>query len=110
MAVGDLVVVVDPANLRNVWPKGKFIEINMSEDGQVRRAKAMTASGVLETAAVKLAILARSKLPTTDRLTAGECCRHRLISFILFTIIIYILSITFIALIIIIIELLSVLK
>ena len=39
LAVGNLVMVVDPANLRNVWSKGKVIKVNMSEDSQVRRAK-----------------------------------------------------------------------
>ncbi|XP_075170474.1 uncharacterized protein LOC142242837 [Haematobia irritans] len=57
LEVGDLVVVVDPANPRNVWPKGKVIEVFVAADGQVRKAKVQTASGVLERPAVKLAIL-----------------------------------------------------
>lgn len=57
LTVGDLVVVVDPAHPRNVWPKGRIIEVNMSDDGQVRKAKIMTACGVLERPAVKLAVL-----------------------------------------------------
>ncbi|XP_037828764.1 uncharacterized protein LOC119616475 [Lucilia sericata] len=49
LAVGELVVVVDPANPRNVWPKGRVIEVYKSEDGQVRKAKVMTTGGILDT-------------------------------------------------------------
>lgn len=57
LEVGDLVVVVDPSNPRNVWPRGRVIEVRIADDGQVRRAKVMTSGGVLERPAVKLAIL-----------------------------------------------------
>ncbi|XP_075156642.1 uncharacterized protein LOC142229926 [Haematobia irritans] len=57
LEVGDLVVVVDPSNPRNVWPRGKVIEIFKASDGQVRRAKVLTSCGVLERPAVKLAVL-----------------------------------------------------
>ncbi|XP_065365403.1 uncharacterized protein LOC135958426 [Calliphora vicina] len=57
LAIGELVVVVDPANPRNVWPKGRIIEVYKSADGQVRKAKVMTTSGILERPAAKLAVL-----------------------------------------------------
>ncbi|XP_075162768.1 uncharacterized protein LOC142235399 [Haematobia irritans] len=55
--VGDLVVVVDPSNPRNVWPRGKVIETMLAKDGQVRKAKVLTSGGLLVRPAVKLAIL-----------------------------------------------------
>ncbi|XP_059223223.1 uncharacterized protein LOC131997003 [Stomoxys calcitrans] len=57
LRVGDLVVVVDPANPRNVWPRGKVLSTKMAEDGQVRSAKIMTYCGVLERPVAKLAVL-----------------------------------------------------
>lgn len=57
LEVGDLVIVVDPMSPRNVWPRGKVIEVFRADDGQVRRAKVMVKSGVLERPAVKLALL-----------------------------------------------------
>ncbi|KAI8123979.1 hypothetical protein CVS40_5802 [Lucilia cuprina] len=57
LAVGELVVVVDPANPRNVWPKGRVIEVYKSEDSQVRKAKVMTTGGILERPAAKLTTL-----------------------------------------------------
>lgn len=57
LAVGELVVVVDPENPRNVWPKGRIVEVFKSKDRQVCKAKVLTTSGILERPAVKLAIL-----------------------------------------------------
>lgn len=57
LEVGDLVVVIDPSSPRNVWPRGKIIEIFKASDGQVRKAKLMTTCGVLERPAAKLAVL-----------------------------------------------------
>lgn len=57
LQVGDLVVVVDPSNPRNVWPRGKVVETKVADDGQVRSAKVITKSGVLERPVAKLAIL-----------------------------------------------------
>lgn len=57
LEVGDLVLVVDPGNPRNVWPRGKIIEVFKADDGQVRKAKVMTKCGVLERPTAKLAIL-----------------------------------------------------
>ncbi|XP_055522508.1 uncharacterized protein LOC129716699 [Wyeomyia smithii] len=56
--VGDIVVIVDPGNPRNCWPKGSVISVNTDEDGRVRSAAVQTASGgVYERPMVKLAVL-----------------------------------------------------
>ncbi|XP_075160331.1 uncharacterized protein LOC142233319 [Haematobia irritans] len=57
LKVGDLVIVVDPANPRNVWPRGKVVSTKVAADGQVRSAKIMTSCGILERPVAKLAVL-----------------------------------------------------
>lgn len=57
LKVGDLVVVVDPSSPRNVWPRGKVVEVTNAKDGQVRRAKILTSGGILIRPAAKLAVL-----------------------------------------------------
>ncbi|XP_073815948.1 uncharacterized protein [Musca autumnalis] len=54
---GDLVVIVDPFFPRNVWPRGKVLETRLAKDGQVRSAKVLTATGILERPVAKLAVL-----------------------------------------------------
>lgn len=57
LSVGDLVVVVDPGSPRNVWLRGKVIDVKLSSDNQVRSAKILTKQGVLERPTLKLAVL-----------------------------------------------------
>lgn len=57
LAVGDIVIIVDPSFPRNSWPKGRIIAVSKSKDGQVRRATVQTSSGIYERPAVKLAVL-----------------------------------------------------
>lgn len=57
IAVGDIVIIVDPAFPRNCWPKGKVLEVKTSKDGHVRSAVVQTISGIYERPAVKLAVL-----------------------------------------------------
>ncbi|XP_055918535.1 uncharacterized protein LOC129950632 [Eupeodes corollae] len=57
IAVGDIVIVTDESNPRNLWPKGRVIDVKPGKDGQVRRATVQTVSGIYERPAVKLAVL-----------------------------------------------------
>ena len=57
LAKGDLVVIVDNDLPRNCWPKGRVVDVTLGKDGQVRRAKVQTKSGLYERPAVKLAVL-----------------------------------------------------
>lgn len=57
LQVGDLVVVVDPSSPRNVWPRGKVLEVSVAKDGQVRSAKILTSRGILVRPAARLAVL-----------------------------------------------------
>ncbi|XP_062538842.1 uncharacterized protein LOC134207140 [Armigeres subalbatus] len=58
IAVGDLVIIVDPKLPRNCWPKGRVIATCPASDGQVRWATVRTASGgIYERPAVSLAVL-----------------------------------------------------
>ncbi|XP_062541184.1 uncharacterized protein LOC134209208 [Armigeres subalbatus] len=58
IAVGDLVIIVDPKLPRNSWPKGRVISICQAPDGQVRSATVQTASGgIYERPAVSLAVV-----------------------------------------------------
>jgi transposase InsO family protein len=45
LAVGDVVVIVDPALPRNSWPKARVQEVHPGRDGQVRAVTITTASG-----------------------------------------------------------------
>lgn len=56
-SVGDIVVVVDENIPRNTWPKGIIIETTTAKDGQVRKVKVKTSSGVFERPISKVAIL-----------------------------------------------------
>lgn len=57
LSVGDLVIVVDPTCPRNVWLRGKVIEVKVAQDGQVRSAKIQTSRGIIERPVIKLAVL-----------------------------------------------------
>ncbi|XP_062698846.1 uncharacterized protein LOC134284222 [Aedes albopictus] len=54
---GDIVVIVDPNFPRNCWPKGRVIATKPGVDGQVRSATVLTATGIYERPALKLAVL-----------------------------------------------------
>lgn len=64
LRVGDLVLVVDPNNPRNVWPKGLIEEVCPGRDGRVRMVKIKTKSGVLTRSAARVA-----RIPMLE-----ECC------------------------------------
>ncbi|XP_055615272.1 uncharacterized protein LOC129761561 [Toxorhynchites rutilus septentrionalis] len=55
--LGDVVVIVDSALPRNVWPKERVIGVVQAKDGQVRRVTVQTTNGILERPAVKIAVL-----------------------------------------------------
>lgn len=55
--VGDVVIVVDESNPRNVWPKGRVLDRILSSDGQVRTVTVQTSSGIYVRPAVKLSVL-----------------------------------------------------
>ncbi|XP_062707951.1 uncharacterized protein LOC134288151 [Aedes albopictus] len=77
IAVGDVVIIVDPTFPRNCWPKGKILEVKTSKDGQVRSAKVQTTSGIYDRPAVKLAVLdigANSSTSNQGPSTGGDCC------------------------------------
>ena len=42
IAVGDVVIIVDPNLPRNSWPKGRVVSVKLSKDGQVRSATVQT--------------------------------------------------------------------
>ncbi|XP_058828869.1 uncharacterized protein LOC131688558 [Topomyia yanbarensis] len=57
IAVGDVVIIVDPDLPRNCWPKGRVIDVKLVADYQVRSATVQTVNGIYERPAVKLAVL-----------------------------------------------------
>ncbi|XP_055605500.1 uncharacterized protein LOC129753678 [Uranotaenia lowii] len=57
IAVGDIVIMVDPSAPRNSWPKGRVIGTVPSKDGQVRKATVQTVHGIYERPAVRLAVI-----------------------------------------------------
>ncbi|XP_065073869.1 uncharacterized protein LOC135697938 [Ochlerotatus camptorhynchus] len=58
IAIGDVVIIVDPKLPRNCWPKGKVIGTYINKnDNQIRAATVRTANGVFERPVAKLAIL-----------------------------------------------------
>lgn len=57
LQVDDIVIIVDKSFPRNLWPKGRIIEVHKAADGQVRSAKVKTVSGIYHRPAVKLAKL-----------------------------------------------------
>lgn len=57
LKVGDLVVVVDPASQRNVWPKGTVQKVYPGPDGRVRVVDIKTATGVTKRPATRVALL-----------------------------------------------------
>lgn len=52
---GDIVIIVDQNNPRNLWPKGRIIAVKTGKDGQVRSATVKTIGGTYERPTVKLA-------------------------------------------------------
>ncbi|XP_053691178.1 uncharacterized protein LOC128739706 [Sabethes cyaneus] len=88
IAVGAVVVVVDPNMPRNCWPKGRVLSVKTSTDGQVRSVKTstdgqvrsaviQTANGIYERPAVKLAVIdvgANESESDQGPITGGECC------------------------------------
>lgn len=55
--VGDVVIIVDQQNMRNVYPKGIVIATSLGKNGQVRSAKIQTQTGIYTRPVVKLAVL-----------------------------------------------------
>ncbi|XP_055910431.1 uncharacterized protein LOC129944792 [Eupeodes corollae] len=55
---GDIVIVVDDSNPRNLWPKGRILDTVISKNsGQVRQVTVQTNSGIYVRPAVKIAVL-----------------------------------------------------
>lgn len=57
LQVNDLVIICDKNLPRCNWPRGRIIETKIGKDGQVRRAKVETSTGIYERPATKLALL-----------------------------------------------------
>ncbi|XP_065092537.1 uncharacterized protein LOC135713357 [Ochlerotatus camptorhynchus] len=79
IAVGNIVIVVDPSFPRNCWPKGRVVAVKTSKDGQVRSATVQTASGIYDRPAVKLAVLdigTNQSMLNQGPTTGGECCER----------------------------------
>ncbi|XP_055543645.1 uncharacterized protein LOC129729179 [Wyeomyia smithii] len=79
IAVGDIVIVVDPNFPRNCWPKGSIVAVKVSKDGQVRSATVQTAAGIYERPAVKSAVLdigANRSMLDQGPTTGGDCCER----------------------------------
>lgn len=77
IAVGEIVIVVDPNMPRNCWPKGRVVSVKTSADGQVRSAVVQTACGIYEKPAVKLAVLdvgAKNSELNQGPITGEDCC------------------------------------
>lgn len=79
LAIGDLVLIVDPALARPKWRRGRVIELFLSSDGQVRSASVKTSNGILRRPAVKLAVLdvgeCSSFLRQPRAIHGGQCKR-----------------------------------
>lgn len=76
IAVGDIVIIVDPKLPRNCWPKGRVLATTVSKDGHVRQATVQTATGIFQRSAVNLAILdvgANTCRPEVRPATGGDC-------------------------------------
>jgi hypothetical protein len=59
LQIGDIVVIADPKQQRNYWPKGIITEATPSKDGQVRTVKVKTSSGEYTRPSVKIILLKR---------------------------------------------------
>ena len=57
IAVGDLVLICDPAVSRRDWKRGRVKEIYKGKDGVIRRADVRTKTGVIMRPVSKLAVL-----------------------------------------------------
>lgn len=62
---GDLVIIIDD-KMRNSWIRGRVLETTSGPDKQVRRAKILTANGIVSRPAVKLAVLDVKSRPQDD--------------------------------------------
>ncbi|XP_062702261.1 uncharacterized protein LOC134285478 [Aedes albopictus] len=81
IAVGDIVVIVDPKQPRNCWPKGRVLATILSKDGQVRQASVQTSGGIFQRSAVNLAVLdvgANTSGSDQGPTTGGDCCARPL--------------------------------
>lgn len=69
---GDLVVVVDAALPRNVWPRGVVERIYPGPDGEVRSADIRTSGGVFRRPTRKVVVLPVGSEAATGSLRRGE--------------------------------------
>uniref|UniRef100_A0A336KMY3 CSON007529 protein n=1 Tax=Culicoides sonorensis TaxID=179676 RepID=A0A336KMY3_CULSO len=53
----DIVIICDPDSIRNSWPKGRVVKVNVGKDGIVRSAMVQTNIGIYCRPTVKLAKL-----------------------------------------------------
>ncbi|KXJ30257.1 hypothetical protein RP20_CCG004618 [Aedes albopictus] len=68
--VGDVVVITDPDLPRNLWPKGRVVDVRC-KNGQVRSATVRTSTNIYNRPAVKLAVLDVGAINTTQE--PGPC-------------------------------------
>ncbi|XP_065356291.1 uncharacterized protein LOC135950688 [Calliphora vicina] len=57
IAIGDLVLICDPAVFRRDWKRGRVEEVFKGRDGVIRRADVRTCTGILKRPVSKLAVL-----------------------------------------------------
>ncbi|XP_063828939.1 uncharacterized protein LOC135078268 [Ostrinia nubilalis] len=65
--IGDLVLIADSNLPRNVWPRGRVVQVYPGRDGIVRAADVATRTGVLRRPTKKLVVL-----PTSTGVTPSE--------------------------------------
>ncbi|XP_047037924.1 uncharacterized protein LOC124643112 [Helicoverpa zea] len=58
LQVGDLVLIVDPASPRNVWPRGIIRRVMPGQDGRIRVAEVQTKSGILRRPVARVVYIA----------------------------------------------------
>lgn len=67
--IGDVAMIVDSTTSKHKWTKGRIVEVFPGTDGQVRRVKIKTATGVFIRPACKVAVMdvqEAGKRPTED--------------------------------------------
>ncbi|XP_047024130.1 uncharacterized protein LOC124633081 [Helicoverpa zea] len=58
LQVCDLVLIVDPASPRNVWPRGIILRVMPGQDGRIRVAEVQTKSGILRRPVARVVYIA----------------------------------------------------
>ncbi|XP_065088007.1 uncharacterized protein LOC135709538 [Ochlerotatus camptorhynchus] len=85
LQVGDIVIVVDDT-ARNHWIRGRITEVCVAQDGQVRKARILTAKGIILRPSAKIAVLdvfgspgphGSGNVATTTGSSPGDCATGR---------------------------------